>query len=165
MTMMTYELRTTDEDVVICEGAKVTQQHVRLGKGVNVWYNAVIRGDEGDIAIGEDTNIQDSTMVHAETTVGRGCTVGHHAILHGCTVGDNTLIGMGATVLNGARIGDNCIVGAGALVTGKMDAPDGSMLLGSPAKVVRQLTEEEIQGNRHSAQEYLTFAAQYRKGL
>ena len=162
MTMMTYELRTTDEDVVICEGAKVTQQHVRLGKGVNVWYNAVIRGDEGDIAIGEDTNIQDSTMVHAETTVGRGCTVGHHAILHGCTVGDNTTVGMGAILLNGASIGKNCIVGAGALVTGKTEIPDGCLALGNPAKVVRPLTSEELAGLRPSAEHYLELREAYR---
>ena len=97
-------------------------------------------------------------------TVGRGCTVGHGAILHGCTIGDNVLIGMGSIVLNGARIGDNCIVGAGALVTGKMDAPAGSMILGSPAKVVRPLTEEEIAGNRASAQTYLHLAQTCRKG-
>lgn len=161
---MTYELRTTDAEALICEGARVTREHVFLGRGVSVWYNAVLRGDEGDIVIGEDTNIQDGVVMHEGTTVGRGCTVGHNAILHGCTVGDNTLIGMGAVVLNGAKIGDNCIVGAGALVTGRMDAPAGSMILGSPAKVVRALTEEEIRGNRESAEEYLAFAARYRAG-
>lgn len=161
---MTYELRTTDQEVLICEGAKVTKEHVRLGRGVSVWYNAVLRGDEGAITIGEDTNIQDGAVLHAETTVGRGCTVGHNAILHGCVIGDNVLIGMGAVVLDGARIGDNCLVGAGALVTGKTDAPAGSLLLGNPAKVVRALTEAEIQGNRESAREYLEFAAQARAG-
>lgn len=161
---MTYKLRVSDGDVFICEGAKVTEEHVTLGKGVCVWYNAVIRGDEGDITVGENTNIQDGALLHMKTVVGRGCTVGHHAILHGCTVGDNTLIGMGAIVLNGAKIGDNCIVGAGALVTGKMDAPAGSMLLGSPARIVRPLTEEEIQENRASMQLYLELAEQVRKG-
>lgn len=160
---MTYQLKKTDENVVICEGAVVTEEHVTLGRGVSVWYHAVIRGDDGEIAIGEDTNIQDGALLHERTVVGRGCTVGHHAILHGCTVGDNTLIGMGATVLNGARIGENCLVGAGALVTGKMDAPAGSMILGSPAKVVRELTEAEIQENRESAREYLKLAEQYRE--
>ena len=96
--------------------------------------------------------------------MGRGCTIGHGAIVHGCTVGDNVLIGMGAIVLNGARIGDDCIVGAGALVTGKMDAPAGSMVLGSPAKVVRALTAEEIEGNRESARGYLHAAEQCRQG-
>ena len=154
---MTYQLRTSDESVLICPGAAVTGDVV-LGKGVSVWYNAVIRGDDGTITVGEDTNIQDCAVLHEETTVGRGCTIGHGAIVHGCTVGDNTLIGMGATVLNGARIGSNCIVGAGALVTGKMDAPDGSMILGSPAKVVRPLTEAEIESNREACRGYLAAA-------
>ena len=159
---MDYKLRETDGDVLICEGAVVVGD-VALAPGVSVWYNAVVRGDEGAIAIGENTNIQDCAVLHAETVVGRDCTVGHGAILHGCTLGDNTLIGMGAIVLNGARIGSNCIVGAGALVTGKLDAPDGSMILGSPAKVVRPLTEEEIEGNRASVRDYLHMAAQYRR--
>ena len=160
---MDYNRRTTDEDVLICEGACVVGD-VTLAPGVSVWYNAVVRGDEGAIAVGGNTNIQDCAVLHAETVVGRDCTVGHGAILHGCTLGDNTLIGMGAIVLNGARIGSNCIVGAGALVTGKLDAPDGSMILGSPAKVVRPLTEEEIAGNRRAAQDYLHMAEQCRKG-
>ena len=159
---MTYDLRKTDENVMIAEGASVTGD-VRLGTGANIWYGAVLRGDMGPITVGEDTNIQDGAILHEETVVGRGCTIGHGAIVHGCTVGDNTLIGMGATVLNGARIGSDCIVGAGALVTGKMDAPDGSMILGSPAKVVRPLTAEEIESNRASMEEYLEAAARYRK--
>ena len=160
---MAYKLRETDENVLICDGARVAGD-VTLAKGVSVWYNAVLRGDEGAITVGEDTNIQDGAVLHEETVVGKGCTIGHNAIVHGCTVGDNVLIGMGAVVLNGARIGDNCIVGAGALVTGKMDAPAGSMILGSPAKVVRPLTEAEIEGNRESARGYLHAAELYRKG-
>ena len=159
---MAYKQRETDENVLICPGAVVVGD-VTLGKGVNIWYNAVLRGDEGAITVGEDTNIQDCAVLHEETVVGRGCTIGHGAIVHGCTVGDNVLIGMGAIVLNGAKIGDDCIVGAGALVTGKMDAPAGSMILGSPAKVVRPLTAEEIEGNRISMEEYLEAAARYRK--
>ena len=135
-----------DESVFVCPGAAIVGD-VTLGKNVNVWYNAVLRGDDGAIKVGDNTNVQDCAVLHEETTVGSGCTIGHGAIVHGCTVGDNVLIGMGATVLNGAKIGDNCIVGAGALVTGKMDAPAGSMILGSPAKVVRPLTEEEIESN------------------
>ena len=160
---MAYKLRTTDEDVLICDGACVVGD-VTLGKGVSVWYNAILRGDEGAITVGEDTNIQDGAVLHEETVVGKGCTIGHNAIVHGCTVGDNTLVGMGAIILNGAKVGSNCIVGAGALVTGKMDAPDGVMLLGSPAKVVRPLTEAEIESNRASARGYLHAAEQYRKG-
>ena len=151
-----------DESVLICPGACVVGD-VTLAPGVNVWYNAVLRGDEGAISVGPDTNIQDGVVMHEEVTVGAGCTIGHGAIVHGCTVGDNVLIGMGATVLNGAKIGDNCIVGAGALVTGKMDAPAGSMILGSPAKVVRPLTEAEIESNRESAREYCHQADRYRE--
>ena len=129
--------------------------HIEVGEDTNIQDNAVLRGDDGAIVVGEGTNIQDCAVLHEETTVGRGCTIGHGAIVHGCTVGDNTLIGMGATILNGAKIGRDCIVGAGALVTGKMDAPDGSMILGSPAKVVRPLTAEEIESNREAAQWYV----------
>ena len=159
---MAYKLRETDPDVLICEGARVSGD-VTLGRGVNIWYNAVLRGDDGAITVGEGTNIQDCAVLHEETHVGAGCTIGHGAIVHGCTVGDNTLIGMGAVVLNGARIGRDCIVGAGALVTGKLDAPDGSMVLGSPARVVRALTEAEIQQNRRSAEGYLAAAERYRR--
>ena len=159
---MAYKQRESDEHVLICPGASVTGE-VTLGKGVNIWYNAVLRGDEGAITVGENTNIQDCAVLHEETVVGAGCTIGHGAIVHGCTIGDNVLIGMGATVLNGARIGDDCIVGAGALVTGKMDAPAGSMILGSPAKVVRPLTAEEIECNRISARGYLHSAEKYRR--
>ena len=160
---MAYQMKKTDENVIIAEGASVVGD-VTLGKGVSVWYNAVLRGDEGAITVGENTNIQDGAILHEETHVGAGCTVGHNAIVHGCTVGDNVLIGMGAIVLNGAKIGNDCIVGAGALVTGKMDAPAGSMILGSPAKIVRQLTEAEIEGNRESCRGYLHAAELYRKG-
>ena len=160
---MQYKLRETTPDVLICDGAKVSGD-VTLGKGVNIWYNAVLRGDEGAITVGEGTNIQDCAVLHEETRVGAGCTIGHGAIVHGCTVGNNVLIGMGAIVLNGANIGDDCIVGAGALVTGKMDAPAGSMILGSPAKVARPLTEAEIASNRESAEGYLHAAEAYRRG-
>ena len=151
-----------DDSILVCSGAAIVGD-VTLGKHVSVWYNAVLRGDEGAIRVGDNTNIKDCAVMHEKTTVGSGCTIGHGAIVHGCTVGDNVLIGMGATVLNGAKIGDNCIVGAGALVTGKMDAPAGSMILGSPAKVVRPLTEAEIESNRESAREYCHQADRYRE--
>ena len=160
---MQCKLRETTPDVLICDGAKVSGD-VTLGKGVNIWYNAVLRGDEGAITVGEGTNIQDCAVLHEETRVGAGCTIGHGAIVHGCTVGDNVLVGMGAVILNGAKIGDDCVVGAGALVTGKMDAPAGSMILGSPAKVARPLTEAEIASNRESAEGYLHAAEAYRRG-
>lgn len=159
---MAYPLRETDETVLICDGARVSGD-VTLGRGVSIWYNAVLRGDDGAITVGEDTNIQDCAVLHEQTHVGAGCTIGHGAVVHGCVIGDNVLIGMGAVVLNGARIGDNCVVGAGALVTGKLDAPAGSMILGSPAKVVRPLTEAEIASNRASAQGYLKMAEAYRR--
>ena len=140
---------------------------VRLAKESSVWYGAVLRADTGCITIGENTNVQDNAVLHTgpglDVKVGKGVSIGHGAIVHGCTVGDNTLIGMGAIVLNGAKIGSDCIVGAGALVTGKMDAPDGSMILGSPAKVVRPLTEAEIESNRESAREYCHQADRYRE--
>ena len=131
---------------------------VNLGDNVSIWYGAVLRGDSGVITVGEGTNIQDNAVVHEQTCIGKNCTVGHGAIVHGCTLGDGCVIGMGAIVLNGAVLGENCLVGAGAVVTGKMDAPAGSLLLGSPAKVVRALTEEEINENLHSAEHYIALA-------
>ena len=158
---MDYKKRTSDPDVLIAEGAVVVGD-VKLAKGVSVWYNAVLRGDESPIEVGENTNIQDGAILHARAVVGSNCTVGHCAIIHGCTVGSHTLIGMGSILLDGAKIGNHCIVGAGALVTGKLDAPDGSMILGSPAKVVRPLTQEEMDSVDSSVQEYLEFAQHYR---
>ena len=133
---------------------------VMLEENASVWYGAVLRGDSGPIRIGAQTNLQELCVVHEKTTVGRGCTVGHGAILHGCTLGDNCLIGMGAIVLDGAVLGDNCLVGAGALVTGKTNAPAGSMLLGSPAKVVKALSDDQIEAQRQSAQHYIELARQ-----
>ena len=159
---MAYKLRGTDQNVLICEGARVSGQ-VTLGKGVSVWYNAVIRGDDGPIVIGDRTNIQDGAVLHEATTIGRGCTIGHNAVVHGCTVGDNVLIGMGAVILNGAKIGNDCIIGAGALVTARTVIPDGSMAMGAPAKVSRPVTEAEKEQNRKSAREYLQAADRYRE--
>lgn len=131
---------------------------VKLENNVSVWYGAVLRGDSGAITVGEGTNIQDGAVLHEKTTLGRFCTVGHRAVVHGCTVGDNCIIGMGAIVLSGAVLGDNCLVGAGAVVTGKTNAPAGSLLLGSPAKVVRQLTDEQIAEQRRGAEHYIALA-------
>ena len=131
---------------------------VTLHKDVNIWYNAVLRGDSGAIVIGEGTNVQDHCVIHEKTTIGKHCTIGHSAIVHGCTIGDGTVIGMGAIVLTGAVLGDGCLVGAGALVTGKTVAPAGSMLLGSPAKVVKELTPEQIKTQIHDAQHYVELA-------
>lgn len=117
---------------------------VELGADVSIWYGAVLRGDSGKITVGDRTNIQDNCVLHEKVTLGAGCSVGHGAILHGCTVGDHCVIGMGAIILDGAVIGDNCLVGAGALVTGKMNAPAGSLILGNPASVVKPLTREQM---------------------
>jgi len=164
---MAHKLRVSDEDVLICEGARVAG-NVTLGKGVSVWYNAVIRGDEGPIVVGENTNIQDGAVLHTGIdrllSIGSGCTIGHNAVVHGCTIGDYVLVGMGSIVMDGARIGNDCIIGAGALVTGKMDAPAGSMLLGAPAKVVRPLRQEEIDMIHEDAEIYLRNAELYRRG-
>lgn len=158
-------LRQTDEDVVILPGARVNGD-VTMGRGCSVWYNAVIRGDEAAITIGENTNVQDNATLHTSydhpLVVGSGVTVGHNAVLHSCTVGDNVLIGMGAIVLDDAIIGNDCIVGAGALVTKGTVIPDGSMVLGSPARVKRPLTGEEIEGIRINAAHYARDKELYR---
>ena len=132
---------------------------VTLGDRVGIWYGAVLRGDDGAIVIGDGSNVQDNCVIHKQTTIGKNCTVGHGAIVHGCTIGDNTVVGMGAIVLTGAVIGENCVIGAGAVVTGKMNAPAGSVLLGSPAKVVKEVSEAQKQSNLHSAEHYLELAA------
>ena len=128
---------------------------VELGENVNIWYGAVLRGDSGAICVGEGTNIQDNCVLHEKTTVGKYCTVGHGAIVHGCTIGDECTIGMGAIVLTGAVVEDRCIIGAGAVVTGKTNAPAGSVLLGSPAKIVKTLTPEQVEDQRHGAVHYV----------
>ncbi len=136
----------------------VVRGEVHLAENSSVFYNAVLRGDRAPISIGEGTNIQDNCVVHVEydlpVTVGKNVTVGHGAILHGCTIGDETLIGMGAIVLNGAQIGKSCLIGAGALVTQNAVIPDGCMAVGSPARVKRPLTPEEMDGLRQSAADY-----------
>ena len=131
---------------------------VTLNPDVSIWYGAVLRGDSGAITVGRGTNIQELCVLHEKTTIGTQCTIGHGAIVHGCTVGDRCLIGMGAILLDGAVLGDDCIVGAGALVTGKTVAPAGSVLLGSPAKVVKEVSEAQKEGNLHSAEHYIALA-------
>ncbi|WP_237152689.1 gamma carbonic anhydrase family protein [Oryzibacter oryziterrae] len=142
---------------------------VKLGVDVGVWFGAVLRGDNELITIGDRTNIQEGTTVHTDpgfpATVGAGCTIGHQVILHGCTVGDNTLIGMGATILNGAKIGNNCLVGANALVTEGKEFPDGSLIVGAPAKAVRQLDEAAIARLTRSADNYAKNFKRFAKGL
>ena len=142
---------------------------VTLARDSSVWFGAVIRGDTETITLGAGSNIQDASVLHADhgfpLVIGERVTVGHQVMLHGCTIGDESLIGIGAVVLNGARIGKHCLVGAGALVTEGKSFPDGSMIIGSPAKAVRQLTPEQIEGLKRSAQHYVENAERYRNGL
>lgn len=157
-----------DGGVYVAPGAQVIGR-VRLGPRSSVWFNAVLRGDNEPIEVGEGSNIQDGVICHTDPgkplTIGRDVTVGHNAILHGCWIGDGTLVGMGAVVLNGARIGRCCLIGANALITEGKDIPDGSLVMGQPGKVVRALTEAEIEGLAQSAERYRRNAARYRAGL
>jgi carbonic anhydrase/acetyltransferase-like protein (isoleucine patch superfamily) len=142
---------------------------VVLGEGASVWFGTTVRGDTARIVIGADSNIQDGSVLHADEglplTIGAQVTVGHQVMLHGCTVGEGSLIGIGAIVLNGATIGKHCLVGAGALVTEGKTFPDGSLIIGSPARVARALTPEQIEGLRQSAEHYRLNAQRFRQGL
>ena len=142
---------------------------VVLQEDTSIWFGAVLRGDSDTLTIGRGSNIQDGCVLHADPgsplVVGEGVTVGHHVMLHGCTVGDGSLIGIQAVVLNRAQIGRNCLVGAGALVTEGKVFPDGSLIIGSPAKVSRPLTDDEIAGLKRSAAHYVENARRYRAGL
>ena len=159
---------TIAESAWVAESAQVMGDVV-LAEDASIWFGVVIRGDTETIRIGRGSNIQDLSVLHADhgmpLTVGEDVTVGHQVMLHGCTVGDGSLIGIGAVVLNGAKIGKGCLVGAGALVTEGKEFPDGSMILGSPAKVVRQLTPEQLEGLRQSAKHYVDNARRFRTGL
>jgi carbonic anhydrase/acetyltransferase-like protein (isoleucine patch superfamily) len=156
------------ESAWVADSAQVMGD-VTLADDANVWFGVVMRGDTAPIKVGRGSNIQDQSVLHADQgmpcTVGEGVTVGHQVMLHGCTVGDHSLIGIGAVVLNGAKIGRECLVGAGSLVTEGKEFPDGSMILGSPARVVRQLTPEQIEGLRQSAQHYVANAQRFRSSL
>ena len=143
--------------------------NVVLGEDASVWFGAVVRGDTDSITVGAGSNIQDASVLHADLgqplVVGERVTVGHQVMLHGCTIGDESLIGIGAVVLNGAKIGKNCLVGAGALVTEGKEFADGSMIIGSPAKAVRELSPAQIEGLRQSAQHYIDNARRFQGGL
>jgi carbonic anhydrase/acetyltransferase-like protein (isoleucine patch superfamily) len=156
-------------DVAWIAPTAVLVGRVLVGADVGIWFGAVARGDNELITIGAGTNVQENVVLHTDLgfplTIGAGCTIGHKAILHGCTIGDNTLIGMNATVLNGARIGRNCLIGAGALVTEGKAIPDGSLVIGAPGKVVRALDEAAIAGLRRSAEAYIVNARRFAAGL
>ena len=147
-----------DSTAFIAKGA-VVYGNVTLKKESNVWYNATIRSVDDEIVIGEGTNVQDNAVIHTDkgyqVHIGSLVTIGHGAIIHGCSIGDNSLIDMGAIILNGAKIGNNCIIGAGSLVTKNTVIPDNSLVLGSPAKVIRSLSEEEIQASIDNAKLYI----------
>lgn len=146
-----------EKNVYIAQNATVTGD-VTLADNVSIWYGAVLRGDMGAISVGEGSNIQDNCVLHENVTIGAGCSVGHGAILHGCTIADNCVVGMGAIILNGATLGEHCLVGAGAVVTGKMNAPAGSLVLGNPAQVTKPLSQEQIDYIHKDAQIYLDLA-------
>jgi len=169
---MIYRLDGTAPDVApsawIAPGAHVIGT-VTLGPDTSVWFGAVLRGDTEPISVGQGTNIQENSVLHTDAhfplTIGSGCTVGHKAMLHGCTIGDNSLIGMGATVLNGAVIGRDCLIGAGALVTEGKVIPDGSLVMGVPARLVRPLDAAAIARLRASALHYQENARRFATGL
>lgn len=143
--------------------------NVELAEDASVWFGAVLRGDTEPLRVGKGSNVQDGSVIHADVgypvTLGENVTVGHQVTLHGCTVGDGSLIGIRAVVMNGAKIGRHCIVGAGSLVTEGKDFPDGSLIVGTPAKVVRQLTPEQIEMLKRSGEHYVRNAHRFKTGL
>ena len=155
-------------DFWISETAQVIG-NVKIGNNVGIWFGAVIRGDNEPIVIGDNTNIQENTIIHvdkgADVSIGSGCTIGHKAIIHGCTIGSNTLVGMGSIILNHANIGNNCLVGAGSLITEGKNFPDQTLIMGSPAKVKRNLTDKEIEQNKLSANHYIKNFKVFKKKL
>jgi carbonic anhydrase/acetyltransferase-like protein (isoleucine patch superfamily) len=157
-----------DNTVFIADGVRIIG-NVQIKKDSSIWYNAVLRGDIAKIEIGEMTNIQDNASVHVESTVptiiGNGVTIGHNAIIHGCTIEDNVMIGMGAIILNGAHISKNCLIGAGAIITENKLIPENSLVIGMPGKVVRALSEEEIEQIRLSAIHYSEVANNLKKEI
>ncbi|SCZ07283.1 gamma carbonic anhydrase family protein [Alkaliphilus peptidifermentans] len=155
------------ESCFIAETADIIGD-VKIGENSSIWYKAVVRGDDNYIIIGKNTNIQDNTVVHISnkypTIIGDNVTVGHSAIVHACTVGNNTLIGMGAIILDGAEVGDETIIGAGALVPPNKKIPSGVLAVGSPAKVIRELTDEEKASLKESADHYVVYGNNHKEG-
>ena len=161
-------MKSIDESVFVADGAKIIGD-VEIGKGSSVWFNAVIRADSNKVKIGENSNVQDNAVIHTSegfgVQIGDNVTIGHGAIVHGCTVENNVMIGMGAIVLNGAVIGENSIIGAGTLVTQGKIIPAGSLAFGNPVKVVRELTDDEIKSITDNANSYVKEANEYKKHL
>ncbi|SDZ16046.1 Carbonic anhydrase or acetyltransferase, isoleucine patch superfamily [Proteiniborus ethanoligenes] len=154
------------ESCFIAESAEVIG-NINIGEHTSIWYNCVLRGDENSISIGKFTNIQDGSVIHItedlNTEIGDYVTVGHKAIVHACKIGNNVLVGMGAIILDGAKIEDNVLIGAGSIVTPGKIIPSGSLVLGSPAKVARSLTSEEIEQLKQSAIDYVRYAEKHKK--
>lgn len=152
----------------IAESATVLG-NVLLKRDASVWFGAVVRGDNELITIGEGSNVQDLSVLHTDPgfplAIGRDCTIGHKVMLHGCTIGDNSLVGINAVILNGAKIGRNCLIGAGALITEGKEIPDGSLVVGAPGKVARALTPEQIAGLTQSARRYVENWQRFRRAL
>ena len=157
-----------DGSAWVADSAQV-MGNVELAEGASIWFGAIVRGDTEEIRVGRNSNIQDGSVLHTDhekpLTIGDDVTVGHKVTLHGCTIGDGSLIGIGAVVLNGAKIGKGCLVGAGSLVTEGKEFPDGSMIVGSPARVVKQLTPEQLGKLRLSALHYVENARRFKAGL
>ncbi len=162
------EVELPDDDFYIAPTAALIGK-IRLLPGANIWFGVVMRGDNELIEVGNRSNVQDGTVCHTDKgyplTIGDDCTVGHRAVLHGCTVGDNSLIGINAVLLNGSKIGKNCVIGAGALITEDKEIPDGSLVVGSPGRVKRQLAPYEINAIKASAAHYVENGRRYKKGL
>ena len=154
------------EDAYIADNVEIIGK-VNIEERVNIWFGTVIRGDINSISIGKCTNIQDNSTVHVDTNnsviIGENVTIGHNSIIHGCSIGNNVLIGMGSIILNGAIIGENTIIGAGSIVTENKKIPSGVLCFGSPAKVVRELTKEEIANIKASSTRYMDLSVKYRK--
>lgn len=156
------------DDYFIAPGAHVVG-NVALENNASIWFNVVVRGDNALITVGENSNVQDGSVLHTDPglqlLIGKNVTIGHKVMLHGCEIGDGSLIGINAVVLNGAKIGKNCLIGANALIPEGREIPDGSMVLGSPGKVVKQLTEQQQQGLLMSAQSYVQNFKRFKKDL
>jgi carbonic anhydrase/acetyltransferase-like protein (isoleucine patch superfamily) len=167
-TLDGIKVETAGDDYWIAPTAIVVGR-VRLEANASVWWNAVLRGDFEPITIGENSNVQDGCIFHTDhgypLTIGRNVTIGHMVMLHGCTIGDGSLVGIGSVILNGARIGRNCLVGAKALIPEGRDIPDNSVVLGAPAKVVRQVTPEQTADMAAGNAEYVANWRRYRAGL
>jgi carbonic anhydrase/acetyltransferase-like protein (isoleucine patch superfamily) len=161
-------VQTVGDEFFVAPSAAVIGRVV-LGRNVSVWFGTVLRGDSNDIRIGDDSNVQDTAVIHvdgdAPTTIGRGVTIGHSAVVHGCTVGDFSLIGIGATILSHAVIGKYCLVGAGALITERKVFADRSLIIGAPARRIRELTDQEVQALEQSAAHYVAQGQRYRREL